>query len=84
MWTVFGKELFSFLDSLMAYVVMAAFLSSLGLLLWVFPETSLLAYGYADMAPFLAFVPMCWFFCCLRLRCAAMPKSDDCAHWSYC
>lgn len=45
------------LDSLMAYVVMAAFLSSMSLLLWFFPENSFLEYGYAEMSAFFSICP---------------------------
>jgi len=43
------KEFNSFLNSLIAYVVIGVFLIGTGLLMWVFPETSVLEYGYADM-----------------------------------
>jgi len=43
------KEFFSFLNSLIAYVVISVFLTGIGLLMWVFPESSVLEYGYADM-----------------------------------
>ena len=43
------KEFKSFLNSLIAYVVIGVFLTSLGLLMWVFPETSVMEYGFADM-----------------------------------
>jgi ABC-2 type transport system permease protein len=46
---VLNKEFNSFLNSLIAYVVIGVFLLGIGLLMWVFPETSVLAYGYADM-----------------------------------
>ncbi|HEY3402632.1 MAG TPA: gliding motility-associated ABC transporter permease subunit GldF [Ohtaekwangia sp.] len=46
---VLFKEFNSFLNSLIAYVVMGVFLTAMGLLVWVFPETSVLDYGYADM-----------------------------------
>lgn len=46
---IFVKELNSFLNSLIAYIVIAVFLTGIGLLMWVFPETSVLEYGYADM-----------------------------------
>lgn len=49
MWTVFSREVNSFLNSLIAYVVIAVFLTGIGLLMWVFPETNVLDYGYADM-----------------------------------
>jgi len=46
---IFKKEFNSFLNSLIAYVVIATFLSSIGLMMWVFPETSVLDYGYSEM-----------------------------------
>jgi ABC-2 type transport system permease protein len=49
MFYVFSKEFNSFLNSLIAYVVIGVFLTGMGLLMWVFPETSVLDYGYADM-----------------------------------
>lgn len=46
---IFFKELNGFLDSLIGYMVMGVFLVAIGLLTWVFPDTSVLDYGYADM-----------------------------------
>ena len=43
------KEFNGFMNSLIAYVVISVFLTAMGLLMWVFPETSILEYGYADM-----------------------------------
>ncbi len=33
------KEINSYLDSLIAYIVISVFLTVMGLLIWVFPET---------------------------------------------
>ncbi|MDH5603523.1 MAG: gliding motility-associated ABC transporter permease subunit GldF [Cyclobacteriaceae bacterium] len=46
---IIKKEFFSYLNSLIAYVVISVFLTGMGLLTWVFPESSILEYGYADM-----------------------------------
>jgi len=46
---IFIKELNTFLNSLIAYVVIGVFLTGLGLTVWVFPETSVLDYGFASM-----------------------------------
>jgi ABC-2 type transport system permease protein len=46
---IFSKEFSSFLNSLIAYVVIGVFLLAIGLLMWVFPDSSVLEYGYADM-----------------------------------
>lgn len=49
MFQILSKEISSFLNSLIAYVVIGVFLVAMGLMMWVFPETSVLEYGYADM-----------------------------------
>ncbi len=54
---VLKKEFNSFLNSLVAYLVMGAFLTGIGLLMWVFPETSVLEYGYADMDTLFSYGP---------------------------
>ena len=54
---VLSKEFNSFLNSLIAYVVIGVFLTAIGLLMWVFPETSVLEYGYADMETLFALGP---------------------------
>ena len=46
---VFLKELNSFLNSLIGYLVVGVFLVAMGLLMWVFPDTSVLQDGYANM-----------------------------------
>ena len=43
------KEINGFLNSLIAYIVIGVFLTAMGLLIWVFPDTSVLDYGYADL-----------------------------------
>lgn len=49
MWQIFRKELVSFFNALIAYMVIGVFLIVMGLLMWVFPDTSVLNYGFADM-----------------------------------
>lgn len=62
MLAIFRKEINQFFSSPIAYIIMAVFLTALGLLLWVFPETSLLAYGYADMGTFFNLTPYIMLF----------------------
>jgi ABC-2 type transport system permease protein len=47
--TIFKKELYSYLSSFVAYITIGLFLVVLGLFLWVFPDTSILEYGYATL-----------------------------------
>jgi len=62
MWTIFAKEVNSFLNSLIAYVVIAVFLTGMGLLMWVFPDTNVLDYGYADMETLFRLGPYVFMF----------------------
>lgn len=55
--TILKKEINEFLDSLIAYVVIGIFLIGIGLLMWVFPETNVLDYGYASMETLFSFAP---------------------------
>lgn len=57
MWTIFHREVNAFLHSLIAYIVMGVFLLSTWLIVWIFPNTNLMAYGYADLSVFFDFVP---------------------------
>src|SRR5205085_9534118 len=59
---VFVKEFNSFLNSLIAYIVIGVFLTGIGLLMWVFPETSVLDYGYADMDTLFSLGPYVFIF----------------------
>jgi ABC-2 type transport system permease protein len=59
---VLSKEFNSFLNSLIAYVVIGVFLTGIGLLMWVFPETSVLDYGYADMETLFSLGPYVFIF----------------------
>ncbi len=57
MWHIYIKEINSFFNSLVAYIVMAIFLVSMGLIVWVFPESNVLTYGYAEMSAFFYYAP---------------------------
>jgi ABC-2 type transport system permease protein len=59
---ILSKEFSSFLNSLIAYVVIGVFLIGMGLLVWVFPDTSLLDYGYADMGTLFSLAPYVFIF----------------------
>lgn len=59
---ILSKEFNSFLNSLIAYMVIGVFLTAIGLLMWVFPETSVIEYGYADMDTLFSFSPYVFMF----------------------
>lgn len=62
MYAVFKRELFSFLNSMVAYITIGVFLLVAGLLLWFFPNTSILEYGYAELSGFFNLVPYLFMF----------------------
>ena len=59
---ILSREFNSFLNSLIAYVVIGVFLAGMGLLVWVFPETSVLDAGYADMSTLFTLSPYVFIF----------------------
>lgn len=60
--TILKKEINEFLDSLIAYVVIGIFLIGIGLLMWVFPDTNVIDYGYASMETLFSLAPYVFMF----------------------
>lgn len=61
MWTIFKKELSNYFSLLIAYIVIGIFVVVLGLLMWVFPDFSLLYFNYASLDQL--FLSLLFFFC---------------------
>ena len=59
---ILTKEFNGFLNSLIAYIVIGVFLTAIGLLMWVFPDTAVLDYGYADMDTLFLMSPYVFIF----------------------
>ena len=57
MWAVCKKELRQFFSSLTGYIAIIVFLLLNGLLLFVFPDTDILSYGYATLDKFFELAP---------------------------
>jgi ABC-2 type transport system permease protein len=60
MLSIYVKEIRSFLSSLIAYVVMAAFLIATGLFIWVLPDFNVFDQGYANLDTLFSMAP--WLF----------------------
>lgn len=60
--SLFFKEINSFFSSIIGYVVMAVFLLAIGLLMWVFPDFSILSYKYATLDQLFDVAPMVFLF----------------------
>jgi ABC-2 type transport system permease protein len=63
MFTLYKKEVSSFLNSLLGYIVIAVFLLVNGLFLWVFPlESNILDFGYANLDGLFLMAPFVFLF----------------------
>jgi ABC-2 type transport system permease protein len=61
MWTLLKKEINSFLNSLIGYIVISVFLLFVGLFMWVLPtEANVIDNGYADLNTLFVVAP--WIF----------------------
>ncbi len=60
MFNIFRKEINAFFSSLIGYIAIVVFLLTCGLFLWVFPDTSILDYGYAGLDNLFQIAP--WIF----------------------
>lgn len=83
MFAIFKKEVNQFLNSLLGYMVLVLFLVACGLLFWVFPESSVLQYGFAEMEGFFAFVPFVFIFLipAITMRSFAEEKKSGTLEW---
>jgi ABC-2 type transport system permease protein len=62
MLSIYKKEFYAYLSSLVAYITIGIFLTILGLFLWVFPDTSILDYGYAGLDSLFNTIPYLFMF----------------------
>jgi ABC-2 type transport system permease protein len=72
------KEISGFFTSWVAYMIMAAFMLVTGLFLWVFPDSSILDYGYAGLDSFFNIAPYLFIFLipAITMRSLAEEKKD--------
>jgi ABC-2 type transport system permease protein len=78
MLTLLYKEINGFLSSLVAYTTIGVFLLVMGLFLWVFPESSVLEYGYAGLDALFNTAPFIFMFMipALTMRSLAEEKKE--------
>lgn len=62
MFSIFRKEVNSFFSSLIGYIVILVFLIAMGMFVWVFPESSVLEYGYASLDALFYYAPWVFMF----------------------
>lgn len=57
-----SKEFNAFFNNPTGYLIMSVFLGALGLVVWVFPDTSVLRYGFADLESLFVYTPYVFLF----------------------
>jgi ABC-2 type transport system permease protein len=62
MGSLYWKEVNAFFSNLSGYLILSVFLVSLGLIVWVFPDTSVMEYGFADLEPLFVYTPFVFTF----------------------
>ena len=62
MLSIFRKEINSFFSSLIGYIVVGVFLMLMGLVMWVFPDYSVLDGGYANLDTLFSIAPLIFLF----------------------
>ena len=60
--SIYLKEINAFFSSLIGYMVIGAFLAIMGLVMWVFPDTSVLDGNYAGLNTMFGMAPMIFMF----------------------
>ena len=75
---IYKKEIASYFNSLIGYLAIALFLLLSGLILWVFPDTSILEAGYATLDGFFSLAPYLLIFLipAIAMRSLAGEKAD--------
>lgn len=57
MLSIFKKEVSTFFNSLIGYIVIAVFLLLTSLVVWIYPDTNIMDYGFAEMDVFFNYCP---------------------------
>lgn len=79
--SLFLKEINAFFGSLTGYLVLAVFLIALGLIVWVFPETSVLDYGFADLESLFTYTPYVFTFLIPALSMRSIAEERKTGTW---
>lgn len=79
--SLFWKEIYAFFGSLTGYLILALFLVALGLIVWVFPDTSMLNYGYADLEVLFSYTPYVFTFLIPAISMRAIAEERKTGTW---
>jgi ABC-2 type transport system permease protein len=79
--SLYIREINAFFGSLTGYLILALFLVALGLIVWVFPESSVLEYGFADLEALFSYTPYVFTFLIPALSMRAISEERKTGTW---
>ncbi|MBA4301683.1 MAG: gliding motility-associated ABC transporter permease subunit GldF [Cyclobacterium sp.] len=79
--SLYIREINAFFGSLTGYLILALFLVALGLIVWVFPESSVLDYGFADLEALFSYTPYVFTFLIPALSMRAISEERKSGTW---
>ena len=82
---LFFREISSFFSSMIGFLAMGFFILITGLVLWFFPEYSILQYGYATLDSFFGLAPILLLFIipAITMRLFSEEKQMGTLEWLY-
>ncbi len=81
MLSLYQKELKGFFHTLTGYIILIVFLVALGLIVWVFPGTSVLEYGFAELDTFFSHTPLVFVFLVPAITMRMMAEEKKSGTW---
>lgn len=79
--SLYIREINAFFGSLTGYLILTLFLVALGLIVWVFPESSVLDYGFADLEALFSYTPYVFTFLIPALSMRAISEERKTGTW---
>ena len=79
--SLFFKEINAFFGSLTGYLILVLFLVAIGLIVWVFPESSVLEYGFSDLEALFTYTPYVFTFLVPALAMRAISEERKNGTW---
>ena len=77
MYSIFKKEINTFFSTLIGYLVVGQFLFYLGAVMFIFPDSSLLNFGYATLDQLFSFAPQIFIFLIPAISMSSFAKEQE-------
>jgi len=80
MLSLLTKEINGFFNQITGYLILGVFLIAIGLIVWVFPDTSVLEYGFADLEALFVYTPYVFVFMVPAVTMKMIARRSAAAH----